>query len=223
MSSIWMMTMGFLSREPPSWHDLTLHRYLGHFMAARNKVPERKLSVNSFFCTNYEILPGENLGDTTMRDSEGSADITGPDSLVSHLHNPLSHNVRKRSTVDKNSSKLIHSTVAWKMDKVKHYYAHDFPFEHSNVTMSGPSFQRMSQHSFYYSGNATLVVFPSPQQLSFLLPGLLSLIHFDLLSRSQHRAPLAAPLDTQDIPQVTGDRDGIQDDEDAINLTLSRK
>ena len=109
------------------------------------------------------------------------------------------------------------------MDKVKHYYAHDFPFEHSNVTMSGPSFQRMSQHSFYYSGNATLVVFPPPQQLSFLLPGLLSLIHFDLLSRSQHWAPLAAPLDTQDIPQVTGDRDGIQDDEDAINLTLSRK
>ena len=46
-----------------------------------------------------------------MRYSKSSADITGPHSLVSHLHDPLSHHVRERSAVDKDSTQLINSSV----------------------------------------------------------------------------------------------------------------
>ena len=47
-----------------------------------------------------------------MRYSELSADITRSHSLVSKFHDPLSHHVRKRSTIDKEASKLVNSSVA---------------------------------------------------------------------------------------------------------------
>ena len=58
------------------------------------------------------VISGEYLGDTAMRYSELSADITRPHSLVSKFHDPLSHHVRKRSTVDKKASKLVNTPVA---------------------------------------------------------------------------------------------------------------
>ena len=49
-----------------------------------------------------------------MRHSQSSADITGSHSLVSHLHDPLPHHVRKRSPVDKDSTQLINSSMTCK-------------------------------------------------------------------------------------------------------------
>ena len=43
-----------------------------------------------------------------MRYSELSTDITRSNSLVSKFYNTLSHHVRKRSTVDKHSTQLVH-------------------------------------------------------------------------------------------------------------------
>ena len=49
-----------------------------------------------------------------MGHSESSADITRSHSLVSHLHDSLSHNVRKGATVDKKPSELVDSSVSCK-------------------------------------------------------------------------------------------------------------
>ena len=74
--------------------------YLG-FAAAYNA----RLEVASL------VISGEYLGDTAMRYSELSADITRPHSLLSKFHDPLSHHVRERSAVDKDSTQLINSSV----------------------------------------------------------------------------------------------------------------
>ena len=46
-----------------------------------------------------------------MGDSELAADVTGPHSLVSKVHNPLSDNIRQGAAVDKEATKLINSTM----------------------------------------------------------------------------------------------------------------
>ena len=46
-----------------------------------------------------------------MRDSELTADVTRPHSLVSQLNNPGSDNVWKRSAVDENPSELVDSAM----------------------------------------------------------------------------------------------------------------
>ena len=60
------------------------------------------------------VVSGEYLGDTTMRYSELSADITRPHSLVSKFHDPLSHHVRKGAPVDKKPPELVDSSVSCK-------------------------------------------------------------------------------------------------------------
>ena len=49
-----------------------------------------------------------------MRHPERAADITWSDSLVRHLNNSLSHHVRKRAAIDKNSSKLVYTSMTCK-------------------------------------------------------------------------------------------------------------
>ena len=53
-----------------------------------------------------------------MGHSESSADITRSDSLVCHLHDPLSDHVRQGSAVNKDSTKLVDAAVTWK--KINH-------------------------------------------------------------------------------------------------------
>ena len=60
------------------------------------------------------VISGEYLGDTAMRYSELSADITRSHSLVSKFHDPLSHHVREGSSVDKKPSELVDSSVSCK-------------------------------------------------------------------------------------------------------------
>ena len=49
-----------------------------------------------------------------MGDSELAADVAGPHSLMSHLHDPLSDNVGKGAAVDENPTELVNSTVTCK-------------------------------------------------------------------------------------------------------------
>ena len=60
------------------------------------------------------VISGEYLGDTAMRYSELSADITRSHSLVSKFHDPLSHHVRKGAAVDKKPSELVDSSMSCK-------------------------------------------------------------------------------------------------------------
>lgn len=56
-------------------------------------------------------LPSEYFADAAVRDSELPGDVTRPDSLVSHLHNPLPHQIWKWSPVDKHPSQLVDTSV----------------------------------------------------------------------------------------------------------------
>ena len=49
-----------------------------------------------------------------MRNSELTADVTRPHSLVSQLHNPGSDNVWKRAAIDKEAAELVDSAMTWK-------------------------------------------------------------------------------------------------------------
>ena len=60
------------------------------------------------------VVSGEYLGDTAVRDSELSADITRSHSLLSKFHDPLSDHVRKGTSVDKKSSELVDSALSCK-------------------------------------------------------------------------------------------------------------
>ena len=129
MSSIWMMTMGFLSREPPSWHDLTLHRYLGHFIAARNG--ENFLSLFNSFFSFGQHLTGIKFWRHSRERLWGfcwyhKASLLGEPSPQS--------SVSPRQEVGDRWQKLLRAGSLHRglknEDKVKHYYAHDFPFEH---------------------------------------------------------------------------------------------
>ena len=53
-----------------------------------------------------------------MRDSESSADITRSDSLVCHLHDPLSDHVRQGPAVDKESPELVDTSVTCKTRRI---------------------------------------------------------------------------------------------------------
>ena len=59
------------------------------------------------------VISWQNLGDTSMADSQLSADVTRSHSLMGHFNNLLSHNVGKGTTVDKVTSELINSSVTW--------------------------------------------------------------------------------------------------------------
>ena len=49
-----------------------------------------------------------------MGDSELAADVAGPHSLMSHLHNPLSDNVWERAAIDENTTELVNSAMTCK-------------------------------------------------------------------------------------------------------------
>ena len=49
-----------------------------------------------------------------MRDPELSGDVAWSDPLVRHVHNPLADNVRKRTSVDEDPSKLVDSSMTCK-------------------------------------------------------------------------------------------------------------
>jgi len=64
---------------------------------------------SSHSVANY--WPSEYFADTTVRDTQLSWDVARPDSLVSHLDDPLTDNVWQWSPVDEDSAELVHSTV----------------------------------------------------------------------------------------------------------------
>ena len=75
------------------------------------------LHVKSFHFGKLH-LPAKYFGDTSMGDSELSGDVTRPDSLMGQLHNTLPHHIRQGTAIDKDSSKLIHSTMTWNDEKI---------------------------------------------------------------------------------------------------------
>ena len=75
----------------------------GHLGFAATNHPG--LEVASF------VISWEDLRDTSMGDSELAADVAGPHSLVSKLHNPWSDDVGQRAAIDKNPSKLVNTAV----------------------------------------------------------------------------------------------------------------
>ena len=74
-------------------------------------------SYNLWFSSSYGagfdgaslVEPCEYLGDTSVGDEELSGDVAGSDPHQSQLYYPPPHIVRQRSTIDKDSSKLINS------------------------------------------------------------------------------------------------------------------
>ena len=75
----------------------------GHFGLAATNHP--CLEVASF------VISWEDLGDTSMGDSELAADVAGPHSLMSELHNSWSDNIGQGAAIDKNPSELVNSSV----------------------------------------------------------------------------------------------------------------
>ena len=49
-----------------------------------------------------------------MGDPELSGDVAWSDPLVCHVHNPLTNNVRERTSVDKDPSKLVDTPMTCK-------------------------------------------------------------------------------------------------------------
>ena len=49
-----------------------------------------------------------------MGDSELAADVAGPHSLLSELHNPLSDYIGQRAAIDKETPELVNAAVTWK-------------------------------------------------------------------------------------------------------------
>ena len=54
-----------------------------------------------------------------MTDSQLSADVTRPHSLLGKLYNSLSHNIGKRAAIDEETSELVDSSssLSYKRDK----------------------------------------------------------------------------------------------------------
>ena len=75
----------------------------GHFGLAATNHPCLEVASFVIFC--------EDLGDTSMGDSELAADVAGPHSLVSEVYNPLSDHIGQGPAIDKEASKLINSAV----------------------------------------------------------------------------------------------------------------
>ena len=75
----------------------------GHLGLAATNHPGLEVASFVIFC--------EDLGDTSMGDSELAADVAGPHSLMSEVYNPLSDHIGKGAAIDKEASKLINSAV----------------------------------------------------------------------------------------------------------------
>ena len=61
---------------------------------------------------NREFLPGENLGDASVADSELSCDIAWTDPPLGHINDLLPNGVRKWSTIYVHSTELVNTTIS---------------------------------------------------------------------------------------------------------------
>lgn len=57
-------------------------------------------------------LPRQYFGYAAMRDPELTRNVARSDPVVSQFHDPLTHHVGQRSTIDKDTTELVHSSVA---------------------------------------------------------------------------------------------------------------
>ncbi len=58
------------------------------------------------------LVPAEDLGDTTVRNSQLSRDYAGSDAVVGHLHYLVSDVIWQGPPVDEHTAKLVHPTLA---------------------------------------------------------------------------------------------------------------
>lgn len=87
-----------------------------------HQVPPKVIKKQTHLCLAATYAAGsdascfvesrQNLGDTSVRDEQLSRYVAGPDADQSQLHYPLSHAVRQRSPVDKNSTQLINTGLS---------------------------------------------------------------------------------------------------------------
>ena len=57
------------------------------------------------------LIPAHDFGNAAVRHSELAGDDTRSDAVMGHLHNLVPNMVGKRSTVDENTTKLVHATL----------------------------------------------------------------------------------------------------------------
>lgn len=61
-----------------------------------------------------------------MRDAELSRDVTGSNSIMRQLHNPLSDHIGQWSAIHKHSTELIHASMTWKLDIKTNWMKHKY-------------------------------------------------------------------------------------------------
>lgn len=91
-----------------------------HILALQRPTDPFMDSTHPWFAASYGartdraslLVSAEDLGDTTVRNSQLSRDHTGSDAVVGHLHYLVSDVIWQRPPVDEHAAKLVHPTLA---------------------------------------------------------------------------------------------------------------
>jgi len=77
-----------------------------------NTIQVYRCNVYSWWCDGL-YRPAEYLADATMRDTKLPGDVTRTYTVSRHLHNPLTHHVRQRTSINEHSSQLVNPTMTY--------------------------------------------------------------------------------------------------------------